>query len=134
MRDSAVEQQIEGFGQWEFLTELGATLAGNARELYNEYMEKWDFLNPNCPNMRRAENVELDRARWRIYRRDRALWMTQIGTCGLIAESVVPRCPEPDDLEDFIENLQERFCTSTTANLIAIHNFEVRRGEPSESL
>lgn len=76
----------------------------------------------------------MDRARWRTYRRDRALWMTQRATCGLTSEPVPPRCLEPDDLEDFIETLQERFRTSAAADLAAIRTFHVKAGKPLESL
>ena len=63
MRDSAIEQQIEGFSQWEFLQQAGVTLMGEARDLYDEFMENWDALNPACTNKRRAETAEIDRAR-----------------------------------------------------------------------
>ena len=88
MRDSAIEQQIEGFGQWEILQQARFTLTGEARDLYDEFMENWDALNPACANERRAENTKMGRARWRTYRRVRALWMTQRATCGLTSEPV----------------------------------------------
>lgn len=55
MRDSAIEQQIEGFGQWEFLQQVGVTLIGEARDVYDEFMENWDALNPACTNKRQPK-------------------------------------------------------------------------------
>ena len=44
------EQQLEGFGQWEFLTLLGATLTREARDVHNSFIEGWDFENDDDEN------------------------------------------------------------------------------------
>ena len=127
-------QQIEGFGQWEFLGLLGVTLGGEAREVHNSFMDEWSFEDRNNSNYRRAKRAERCRVLWRAHRRDRAAFMTLRSNSGFATEPVPPTIREPHDLEDFIFDLQERFRSSTTENLSAIHGFRPHTNEGLERM
>ena len=45
-----------------------------------------------------------------------------------------PDFPEPDDLEDFLFDLQDRFRSSTTQNLVSIHDFKTKAKEGIEQM
>ena len=70
------EQQLDGFGEWEFLNLLGNVLAGEARDVHTAFMEEWDFQSVTNPNREEALRMENIRHLWRIYRRDRTAYLT----------------------------------------------------------
>ena len=64
------------FGQWEFITLLGARLIGEARTVHDFFMEMWDFEDRENPMYDEAEDAERRRQLWRMFRRDSAAFLT----------------------------------------------------------
>ena len=50
------EEQLEGFGQWEYLNLPGVTLAGEARDVHRAFMGEWNYVDKSNPNYRRARH------------------------------------------------------------------------------
>ena len=57
MRDDAMRQRVNGFGEWEFMRLLAPTVTGEAREVHNSYMDEWNITDCNNPNFRRARRL-----------------------------------------------------------------------------
>ena len=55
------KQYLEGFGQWGFLTFLGANLSGEARDVHTTPLENWDFENEDKAYLDDAQNKETKR-------------------------------------------------------------------------
>ena len=64
------EQQLDGFGEYDFLARLAAALGGEARDVYNLFMDEWDFTILDNPNQAVSIEKEARRDQWRVYRRD----------------------------------------------------------------
>ena len=134
MRDDPMRQRIEGFGEWEFMMLLGTTLTGEAREVHNAYMDDHSFTNRSNPHYRRARRAERIRVLWRVYRRDRSAFLSLRAQSGIAVEPTRPEEPEPEDIEDFLFDLQERFRSSTTQILASIHTFRPEANEGLERM
>ena len=134
MRADPQNQRLEGFGPWEFVKLLGTRLTGEAREVHNAYVDEWAPGDRTNPNFRRARSAERKRALWKIYRRDRCTWISLRGQAGFEREPEEPDFPEPDDLEHFLFDLQDRFRSSTTQNLKSIHDFKTKKNEGIEQM
>ena len=126
--------RIEGFGQWEFLSLLGVTLGGEAREVHNSFLDEWSFEDRHNPNYWRARRAERTRDLWRTHRCDRAAFKTIRLQSGFDSEPLPPTMREPDDLENFIADLQERFRSSTTEDLSSFHGFRPYANEGLEHM
>ena len=96
--------------------------------MHTAYTELWDpDLNEGEVN-RRARRVEGRHVIWRGYRKQKAAWATMRLNFGLTAEPVEPTVEEPEDLEEFLHALTQRFRMSTTQNLTTLYSFKVRSG------
>ena len=128
------EQQLDGFGEWDFLVRLGASLGGEARDTYNHFMDEWNFTNPPNPNQAEAIAKEARREQWRLYRRDRTAFMTLKSISRIEQEPAKLAVAEPSDLDRLFDELQARFRISSTKNLTSIQNFVVQDGENAERM
>lgn len=52
------EQERERFGRWEYLNLLGVTMASEASEVHNAFMDEWNHEYVCKPNYQRARRVE----------------------------------------------------------------------------
>ena len=123
------EQQMDGFGEWEFLGLVGGLLINEARDVHSAFIDRWDFEDTENPNFHAAQDAERRRIIWRGYRRDREAYSRLRAASGLQSEPQKPWEDEPQDLDRFIEDLQTRFRLSTSENLSAIQNFRTFPGE-----
>ena len=67
---------------------------------------------------------------WRVYRRDRSAFLSLRAQSGIAVEPTRPEELEPEDIEDFLFDLQERFRSSTTQ----IHTFRPETNEGLERM
>ena len=51
------EHMLVGFGQWDFLTQLGSWSLGEARTVHVSFMDTWDIDNPSNPAIAEAQDV-----------------------------------------------------------------------------
>ena len=128
------EQQLDGFGQWEFLQLLGRVLSGEARDVHLAFMEEWDPVAENNPNRENALILEHDRQLWRLYRREKSAFFSLRKNSGIQSEPQAPQVAEPEDLNEFFDHLQARFKLSTTENLSAMQTFRPQPGETPERM
>ena len=122
------EHQLEGFGQWEFLTILGFTLSGEASDVH---MDKWDFKNKDNEYRMDARAAEARRMVRREPLNDKTAFLTLQDQSGLAALPNLPLEREPRDFDRFFDEMQTRFRLSTTESLTTIQNF---RPFPYETL
>ena len=50
MLRTPLEQQLNGFGEWEFISLLGEVLRGEAKDVLASFLDKWDFENEENEN------------------------------------------------------------------------------------
>ena len=90
------EHLMIGFGQWDFITLLGARLTGEARTVHAFFKEMWDFEDRENPMYDEAEDAERRRQLWRMFRRDSAAFLTLRAQSGFAAPPPEPAKPKPD--------------------------------------
>ena len=94
-------------------------------------MDEWTPRDRTNPNFRR---VERKRALWRKDKRDRSTFLSLRAESGIANELAQRDTLELDDLEDFMFDLQDRFRSSTTQNLVSIHDFYPKKNEELEHI
>ena len=134
MLRSPCEHQLNGFGEWEFINQLGEVLRGEAKDVLAAFQDDWDFENEENVNIDAADDAERRRQIWREYRCDHTAFKTLRTGSGYQVEPIKPWENEPRDLDRFIDALRERFRSSTTENLSAISAFRPTTGETPERM
>ena len=134
MLRTPLEQQLNGFGEWEFISLLGEVLRGEAKDVLASFMDRWDFENEDNENWEAADDAERGRQIWREYRCDLTAYKSLRTGSGYHVEPVKPWENEPRDLDIFIDDLQARFRSSTTENLSLITYFRPISGETPERM
>lgn len=54
MLRSPLEHQLIGYGEWEFVTQLGEVLRGEAKDVLAAFLDEWDFENEENANIEAA--------------------------------------------------------------------------------
>ena len=45
-KNTPSEHGLDGFGEWEFISQLGTVMGGEAKDVHSAWVDKWDFENP----------------------------------------------------------------------------------------
>ena len=59
------EHELDGFGEWEFVGQLGTVMGGEAKDVHSTWVDEWDFNNPLNENIQAAEFAERRRQEYR---------------------------------------------------------------------
>ena len=121
-----------GFTQFDYLETLGAKLAGQARRLLDNYVDKWDCTNVAHVNNPTAVDREIARQIWRNYYKEKAIYDLGQVQNALIQGARVPIDPvldtvvtlEPPDLEEFLKIIEDTFQAASAIYLDDLKNFK----------
>ena len=111
----AIRHLSIGVTQYDYLETLGAKLGGQARRVFDNYVDKWDHTNAENPNYEDALTIEANRAMWRsYYKRKAVLNLRQIqpavgGAVLVRPDELENLVEEPAKLDDFLSIIQDNF-------------------------
>ena len=134
MKNSSKEHELEGFGEMEFVKQLGPCLIGESKDVLSAFIDVWDHENKDNENIKAAKNAEKRRVEWREYQCNRTAWKRLRKNSGFEVQPAEPTCDEPRDLERFIKALTSRFKSSTTENLDLLSKFKLEKDDTPEHL
>ena len=135
--DDAERHRTRGGSKYDYLRSLLPKLSGQAKKNLSDYLKKWDWKNEKNPNIVAAKVREQSRNVWRIYYKERAIHDILATTnAKRTAPPIRPDdepipIAEPDDLEEFFDQLRKAFQMAATNFL---YDLNVFRGQPQESL
>lgn len=52
------EHESDGFGEWEFIGQLGTVMSGEAKDVHSAWVDKWDLNSLENENIKAAEYAE----------------------------------------------------------------------------
>ena len=128
------EHELDGFGEWEFIGQLGTIMSGEAKDVHTAWVDKWDFDSSENENIQAAEFVERRRQEYREWRSNRTAWKKLRAHSGFTSEPIKPTCDEPRDIDRLIKDIQIRFKSSTTENLDNLTKFTIAPDENAERM
>ena len=118
-----------GITQYEYLETLGPRLGGQARRLLDNFIDKWDYHDTEQPFYKNARARETQRALWRVYYKNKAIFdlrQVQVAPGGTKPEppsTMAEPVPEPDELNEFLEIIQETFQAASAVYLEDLNAF-----------
>ena len=136
LKRDASKHASGGVSQYEFLEETGLKVEGEARDVLDQYLDRWNWgqgrILVQNPNLEAAKEREEVRSQWRLYYHKHGVWARRISSTS--SNAVAPSPPkvtEPPDIEEFLDELLVNFEAAASVNLQTLTYF---RHVPGESL